>query len=112
MNKINPDLEPLETIKQEILYMVPLIAIDGYEIVIGKNHRRIFTDNTLPDFIKKVLAMAKASATKVLHDSEMYKFELYVCPVKHMEYIGWQASQSVFIIVMTKEQLDKLKGDA
>lgn len=111
MNKINPDLEPLETIKQDILYMVPLIMTDVYEIVIGKNHRRIFTDDTLPDFVKKVLTMAKASATSVLHDSEMYKYELYVCPVKHMEYIGWQASQSVFIIVMTKEQLDKLKGE-
>lgn len=111
MNKINPDIEPLETIRQETLYMVPLIVTDSYELVIGKNHRRIFTDDTLPDFVKKVLTMAKASAHNVLQDSEMYKYELYICPVKHMEYIGWQASKSIFIIVMDKEQLDKLKGE-
>jgi hypothetical protein len=96
------------------LYRVPVrIEQDKHTIYVGDNHTRMFDADTLPAFIKHKLAMIIVSAipeSLIRTDAQLTNLELYNPRVGDLELIGWRASQTMYIVVMSEEELDSLRG--
>lgn len=84
-----------------------------YTAFVGDNFERYYSDDTLPDILKERLAMIIASSKEVKRDIAFSQYEFYrpkTIPDGFLE-IGWQAYDSFFVIVMSDEELEKLKGN-
>lgn len=96
------------------MYRVPVRIEEGkHTIYVGDNHTRMFDYDTLPAFIKHKLAMIIVSATPeslIRTDAQLTNLELYNSRVGDMHLIGWRASQTMYIVVMSDEELESLKG--
>ena len=109
-------LSPISHEFEEGLYRVP-VRIEGekHTIYVGDNHKRMFDADTLPAFIKHKLAMIIVSATPeslVRTDVWLTNLELYNTPkTGNLQTVGWRASQSMYIVVMSEEELDSLRGN-
>lgn len=88
-------------------YRVPIkVQDDDYVVFIGDNQKRYYTDESLPDFIKQRIGMIKASPKgDVKTDRELHKLDLFKSRSKGFEFIGWQASDTMFVIVLSEEEL-------
>ncbi len=88
-------------------YRVPVqVNDDHYVVYIGDNHRRYYTDETLPEFIKHRIGMIKASPRdEIKTDRELHKLDLYKSRGRGFEYVGWQASETMFIVVMSEDEV-------
>ena len=97
------------------LYRVPVrIEGDKHTIYVGDNHTRMFDGDTLPAFIKHKLAMIIVSATPeslIRTDAQLTNLELYAPRAGDLHLIGWRASQSMYVVVMTDEELESLRGN-
>jgi hypothetical protein len=97
------------------MYRVPVrIEQEKHTIYVGDNHTRMFDTDTLPAFIKHKLAMIIVSATpesSIRTDAQLTNLELYNPRVGDLELIGWRASQSMYVVVMSEEELDSLRGN-
>jgi hypothetical protein len=109
-------LSPISHEFEEGLYRVP-VRIEGekHTIYVGDNHKRMFDAGTLPAFIKHKLAMIIVSATPeslVKPNVFLTNLELYNTPkTGNLQTVGWRASQSMYIVVMSEEELDSLRGN-
>ena len=100
-------------------YRVPLYRHEGEHIVfVADNHKRMFTTDTLPDFIKLKMSMICSSANPELlidvdaEEIDSLAMTLYlVVPKEGFETIGWQLTKRYFIVILTDEELDGLRGD-
>lgn len=100
-------------------YRVPLYRHEDEHVVfVADNHKRMFTTDTLPDFIKLKLSMICASATpELLIDEDTEEIDslattLYlVVPKDGFETIGWQLTRRYFVVILTEEELNGLRGD-
>jgi hypothetical protein len=100
-------------------YRVPVYRNEDEHVVfVGDNHKRMFTSDTLPDFIKLKLSMICASATpELLIDDDRAEIDslamtLYlVVPKEGFEAIGWQLTKRYFVVILKEEELDGLRGD-
>ena len=108
-------LSPISHEFEEGLYRVPVrIEQEKHTIYVGDNHTRMFDTDTLPAFIKHKLAMIIVSATpesSIRTDAQLTNLELYNPRVGDLELIGWRASQSMYVVVMSEEELDSLRGN-
>jgi hypothetical protein len=108
-------LSPISHEFEEGLYRVP-VRVEGekHTIYVGDNHKRMFDADTLPAFIKHKLAMIIVSATPeslVRTDIQLTNLELYATPkAGSLQTVGWRASQSMYIVVMSEEELTSLIG--
>jgi hypothetical protein len=99
----------------EGLYRVP-VRIEGekHTIFVGDNHKRMFDADTLPAFIKHKLAMIIVSATPESvnkSDEFLSKLELFATPrTGDLQTVGWRASHTMYIVVMSEEELTSLIG--
>ena len=90
-----------------------------YNFYIGDNTKRIFQATTLPKFIQLKLAMInsipKEDWHSFEHDEAFNELDCYL-PANYtqnnpeFENIGWCVSDSIYVIVMSKDELSKLKG--
>ena len=107
-------LSPLSHEFEEGLYRVPVhVENDKHTIYVGDNHKRMFDADTLPAFIKHKLAMIIVSATpeSLISDVHLTNLHLYATRKGNLQSIGWKASQSMYIVVMSEEELDSLRGN-
>ena len=90
-----------------------------YNVYIGDNTKRIFKHVTLPTFIKLKLAMIKSIPREEWKSFEYHEtFSELRCyiPPKYITYnpefkkIGWCVSDSIYVIIMSEEELSELKG--
>ena len=88
-------------------YRVPIkVQDDDYVVFIGDNRKRYYTDESLPDFIKQRIGMIKASPKgDVKTDRELHKLDLFKSRSKGFEFIGWQASDTMFVVVLSEQEL-------
>jgi hypothetical protein len=116
---VHTDLSPVMS-EDGINYRVPVqVAIGAsnkYVVHVGNMLVRVFTDDTLPDFIRVRLSMIKASdvgetLNKKLDDI-LTTLELFRTRHGNLETVGWQAASTMFIVVMSHEELISLKGMA
>lgn len=108
----------LSPVRSEWGFRVPLFRDgDTHIMFVGDNHRRIFTADTLPADIKLKLAMIIVSAYAeplISEDApeESFRLTLYMMvPRVGFENIGWRLSEHYFMIVMSEDELEELKGD-
>jgi hypothetical protein len=116
---VHTDLSPVMS-EDGINYRVPVqVAIRasnnlGYVVHVGNMSIRVFTDDTLPDFIRVRLSMIKASGVgETLNknlDDILTTLELFRTRHGNLETVGWQAASTMFIVVMSHEELVSLKG--
>jgi hypothetical protein len=108
-------LSPISHEFEEGLYRVP-VRIEGekHTIYVGDNHTRMFDADTLPAFIKHKLAMIIVSATPESvnkSDEFLSKLELFATPkTGNLQTVGWRASHTMYIVVMSEEELTSLIG--
>lgn len=84
----------------------------SYLIGVGDKSFRIIDDTNMPSFIKQKLTMILASQSdEPQADEELDKLELYNNRGNpELNDIGWRASQTVFVIILSDEELRSLRG--
>ena len=90
-----------------------------YNFYVGNNTKRIYAKNKLPTFIKLKLAMInsipKEDWDSFKHDDTFNELDCYL-PANYTENnpefknIGWCVSDSIYVIVMSEDELSELKG--
>jgi len=107
-------LSPISHEFEEGLYRVPVrVGGENHTIYVGDNHTRMFDADTLPAFIKHKLAIIIVSGSQVyMKDEFLSKLDLYATPkTGNLQTIGWRASETMYIVVMSEEELTSLKGN-
>jgi hypothetical protein len=115
--EIESQLSPLVHQYNWLLYRVPLRRIgDDHTVYLGNGKCRIYTTETLPDCIKCKLTMILASPDVALHDEGSRSFGVHSLMVNnsahHMNDIGWRASDTFFVVVISSEDVDSLIGES
>lgn len=109
------NLTPVSHYYLSNLYRVPILREgDNYTIYVADNFVRNFTQETLPDEVKMKLSMIIAASNVDVRDWEFYNSDVYVPSdnlAEGFDDIGWQVSDSYFCVCMTRELLDKLRGE-
>jgi hypothetical protein len=102
----------------EHLFRVPMRRIDGdYILFVADFSRRIFTDDTLPDFLRHKVAMILASPTTFIwQDDELFKswnlLSVYTNTYQpNLDDIGWRISDTMFVVIMGYENLMSLRSE-
>lgn len=112
------ELTPLRVLWDNNLFKVPVIVNDDghYSIYINSDSQRIYTTDTLPNFIKARLTMVKAqyegdtdiSAPDTwveVYDSSYIKSDIG-------RYLGkFEDNELLYVLVMNKQELDSLHGE-
>ena len=106
------NLSPLSHELPEGLYRVPVKIENGlHTIYVGDDHVRMFDADTLPDFVRHKLAMITVKVWGNLPDDNILStFDLFATRLGDMQTIGWKASDSYYIVVMTPYELVSLRG--
>ena len=96
----------------EGLYRVPVhIENEQHTVYVGDNHKRMFDADSLPDFMKHKLAMITVSGQgELINDFAVTRLRLFETKRGDLECIGWRVSHSFYIVVMTDDELESLKG--
>lgn len=94
------------------LYRVPVhIKDEQHTVYVGDNHKRMFDTDSLPDFLKHKLAMITVSGHgELLSDRELTRLHLFATKIGELECIGWRVSESFYVVVMTNDELESLRG--
>jgi hypothetical protein len=93
---------------------IPRKKDDTHVVHVGNMSIRVFTDDTLPDFIRVRLSMIRASGgggtLDTRPDSHLSILDLFRTRHGNLEGVGWQASDTMFVVVMSRKELSILKG--
>jgi hypothetical protein len=90
-----------------------------YNLYVGNNTKRIFSPSSLPKFIQLKLAMInsinKEKWNAFLDSDEFYELDCYlynnfILHNPEFKHIGWQVSDSIYVIVLNEDELTQLKG--
>lgn len=97
------------------LYRVPLRKVnDDYFVYLGNGIVRIFTSDTLPDCIKGKMTMILASPSVNIyrdHDRSFGISELMNNYPSHLIDIGWRGSDTFFVVVIDRKDVDSMVGE-
>lgn len=110
------DLSPVMC-EDGINYRVPVQIESGtsntFVVHVGNMHIRVFTPEKLPDFIRVRLSMIKASVggetLTMKIDQNLTTLDLFRTRRGNLEDIGWQASETMCIVVMSRKELSMVK---
>ena len=96
----------------EGLYRVPVhIENELHTVYVGDNHTRMFDADTLPDFMKHKLAMITVRHRgELVQDKALSVLNLFATRKGDLETVGWRASPSMYIVVMSMGELCSLTG--
>jgi hypothetical protein len=96
----------------EGLYRVPVqIEKEQHTVYVGDNHKRMFDANSLPDFLKHKLSMITVSGQgELLNDETLTRLHLFATKLGDFECIGWRVTDTFYIVIMTDDELESLKG--
>ena len=101
------------------LQMETINSSPRYNVYIGDSTKRIFKDGTLPTFIKSKLAMIKSIPKEEWNIEQYEDYLLEVDCYAHrknftknpeFQNIGWCMSDSIYVIILSEEELSELKG--
>lgn len=110
MNKFAPVMHP--TLHDH--HRVPITYLNGnYEVFVGDNQIRIFTEEDLPDIIKARLSMIKAANVDPATNDPILIAKAYDHPPNsEMFEIGWQPCEGLFVVVIPTKDLTYLRGQS
>ena len=94
-------------------YRVPIkITKTQYKVYVDKGCVRIFTQDSVPPYLLSKITMAKAAGENTTKDNDLYEYDLFVTKDKNgMADVAWQASESMFTIVLHETELKELQGE-
>lgn len=94
-------------------YRVPVkVTETQYRVYVDKGCVRIFTQLTVPPYLLSRITMARAANDDVTKDNDLYEYDLFVTKNKNgMADVAWQASESMFTIVLHDTELKELQGE-
>ena len=107
------DLSPVmceDGINYRVPVQLPTEMHNTFVIHVGNMSIRVFTPETLPDFVRVRVSMIKASGGDVTLDDHLSILDLFGTRRGNLENIGWQASETMCIVVMSAKELSILKG--
>ena len=90
-----------------------------YNFYVGNNTKRIFSPSSLPSFIQLKLAMINSISRKdwnsFRHDDtfielDCYTHNRYIKNNPEFKHIGWCVSDSIYVIIVSEDELSELKG--
>ena len=95
-------------------HRVPITYINGvYEVFVGDNQIRIFTEQDLPDIIKARLAMIKAAVVNPPNEDPILIAKAYECPPNsELLEIGWHPCEGLFVVVIPTKDLTYMRGES
>jgi hypothetical protein len=95
-------------------YRVPVhVKPPEYTMYLGKDFVRIFTEDTLPDYVMSKITIAKATQTEKVNypsDSFAYWTDIMSCKDERLADTAWRASENIYIVVISEGQLSSLLG--
>jgi hypothetical protein len=95
-------------------YRVPVKKLlEEYRVYVDRGQSRIFTYETVPDYIKSRIVMADASEiqSKFTKDEELLNIDMFIYRgAKGMEDTAWRASDTMYIVVLNNKELNNMKG--
>ena len=106
-------LESVVNLRQTLSYS------SMYNLYIGNNTKRIYAENKLPKFIKLKLAMINSIPKKDWNhysdyesfvELDSYLYNNFIQHNPEFKHIGWQVSDSMYVIVLDEDELTELKG--
>jgi hypothetical protein len=108
------EFEPI-TSKVKGSKCVPIVLDmkDIYNVYVAKDTTRRYKQEQLPSFIlSKIIIAKELSINPKLKSiySIPSKNELFTCPEDGLEDVSWKISDSIYVIVLTKQELSELKG--
>jgi hypothetical protein len=88
-------------------YRVPLWAADDdYEVSVGENNSRMFSNETLPDRIKTALSMINAYPTRDYADWEINPVNVYINhQTPELDEVGWRINRGMYMLVLDNKFL-------
>tara|TARA_R110000744_G_scaffold231908_1_gene349997 strand:- start:53 stop:505 length:453 start_codon:yes stop_codon:yes gene_type:complete len=119
---------PLGKTKHMVLVLVDVVAnlrpnLDNeflkYNLYIGSNSKRIFSPSSLPSFIQLKLTMINAIPkdkwngyfdSDNFFEENCYSYKRFTQHNPEFKHIGWQVSDSIYVIVLDEDELAQLKG--
>lgn len=108
INNLSPIVHPYKW----DLYRVPLRKEkDHYTMYVADGYTRKFDEKTLPDEVKSKMAMILASDHELVRDDEISHLNLMLMRNNELANVGWQASDSWFVVVLPYSLLMKLRGE-
>lgn len=96
------------------LYRVPVqIENERHTVYVADNHKRMFDADSLPDFMKHKLSMITVSGQgELLDERSLTRLHLFATKRGDFECIGWRVTNTFYIIIMTDDELESLKGNS
>lgn len=92
------------------------IVDDVHMVYVGNDSTRIFTPDTLPSMLKHRLAIIKSRSQGVNEKKALTHSMLGVFmhpPRKdlseEMEIIGWRSAETMYIVIVSEEELEQIK---
>jgi hypothetical protein len=106
-------LVPLAHPTLDNYYRVPIkVTKTQYRVYVDKGCVRIFTQVTVPPYLISKITMAKAASDNTTKDNDLYEYDLFMTKDKNgMADVAWQASESMYTIVLHETELKELQGD-
>jgi len=85
---------------------------DGsYEIEIGLNRWRIYSEETLPDEVKALLSMIYSFPEHRAWAWDVGGASMaYIAPDERLIEIGWRVTNNLYMLVLDRKVLDRLNG--
>jgi len=88
-----------------------------YNLYVGYNTKKIFSSHSLPSFIQSKLAMVNSvekwnssGHETTFHEIDCYMHHRYTKNNPEFQHIGWQVSDSIYVIVLDQDELTELQG--
>jgi hypothetical protein len=108
------ELSPIVSQYNMGMFRVPLHRVDNsYRIFVADKFTRVYDEDTLPDEVKTKMAMILASDYQaVSNDVDLSMLSIYQTPDNEaMREIGWRASETYFVVILTAETLMHMRGE-
>jgi len=91
-------------------HRVPMwTAENDYEVSIAPNHRKMFTNDTLPDRIATAISMINAYPTRDYAEWELNTINVYI---NHqdpaLDEIGWRINRNMYMLVLPTVFLENM----
>lgn len=88
---------------------------DNYTVYVGKHMSRLYTTESMPDYVKVKITIANARGETVMSDDQVattltiFDSARYIS--EEMRDIAWRVSPSIYVVVLEKVELFKLRGE-
>lgn len=110
MNILYPFYIPQANVWRTPLRLIPP---DQYKLWVDKDYVRVFTKDTLPDEIKRKLALIHANNDDYDDTYENYMAKFLRAPhdIGELIDVGWRCGNNFYCVVLSSQTISSLRGE-